>query len=196
MKLYYSPPSPYARKPRVVALELGLELELELVAVHSLQSDYGRINPVNRIPALLADDGALVFDSRVICEYLDTTHHGGLLPVSGPEHWAVLKLQVMGDGLMDAAVPRNAERHRPPAQQNPDRLAEYERSMTQILDALEAGAAALGGLNLGVISIGCALGYLDFRYPDLPWRPGRPRLSAWYEGFAARPSMIQTRPDA
>jgi len=196
VKLYYSPASPYARKPRVVASELGLDLGLETVAVHSLESDYGRINPVNRIPALQVDDGALVFDSRVICEYLDTTYDGGLLPRSGPERWAVLKLQVLGDGLMDAAVPRNAERNRPPAQQNPDRLAEYERSMRQTLDALEAATAELGGLNLGVISIGCALGYLDFRYPDLPWRPERTQLSAWYEGFAARPSMIQTRPDA
>ena len=196
MKLYYSAASPYARKPRVVAAELGLELDLETVAVHSLQSDYGRINPVNRIPALLANNGALVFDSRVICEFLDTTHDGGLLPSSGPERWAVLKLVVLGDGLMDAAVPRNAERNRPPAQRNPDRLAEYERSMLQILDALEAATLELGGLNLGVISIGCALGYLDFRYPDLPWRPGRPRLSAWFETFAARPSMVQTRPDA
>ncbi len=196
MKLYYSAASPYARKPRVVAVELGLALDLETVAVHSLQSDYGRINPVNRIPALLADDGALIFDSRVICEYLDATYQGGLLPPSGPERWAVLKLQVLGDGLMDAAVPRNAERNRPPAQQNEDRLAEYERSMRQILDTLETSTSDLGGPNLGVISIGCALGYLDFRYPDLPWRPLRPRLSAWYEAFSARPSMIQTRPDA
>ncbi len=196
MKLFYSPASPYARKARVVAAELGLDLDLETVAVHSLQSDFGRINPVNRIPALQLDDGALVFDSRVICEYLDVTHGGGLLPASGAERWAVLKLQVFGDGLMDAAVPRQGERNRPPAQQNPDRLAEYERSMRQTLDALEATTETLGGLNLGVISVGCALGYLDFRYPDLPWRPDRPRLSAWYEGFAARPSMIQTRPDA
>jgi len=196
VKLYYSAASPYARKPRVVALELGLNLDLETVAVHSPLSDYGQVNPVNRIPALLADDGGLVFDSRVICEYLDATYDGGLLPASGTERWDVLKLQVMGDGLMDAAVPRNAERNRPPAQQNPDRLAEYERSMRQILDALDAAPDKLGGLNLGVISVGCALGYLDFRYPDLPWRPGRPALSAWYEGFAARPSMTQTRPDA
>jgi glutathione S-transferase len=196
LKLFYSAASPYARKPRVVAAELGLDLDLEPVAVHSLQSDYGRINPVNRIPALLADDGAVVFDSRVICEYLDAIHDGGLLPGSGPERWAVLKLQVIGDGLMDAAVPRNAERNRPPIQQNPDRLAEYERSMRQILDALEIATDDLAGLNLGVIAIGCALGYLDFRYPALPWRPGRPQLAAWYEAFSARPSMVHTRPDA
>ena len=196
LKLYYSAASPYARKPRVVALELGLELELESVAVHSLQSDYGEVNPVNRIPALLADDESLVFDSRVICEYLDVLSGGGLLPPSGPDRWAVLKLQVLGDGLMDAAVPRNAERHRPTAQQNADRLAEYERSMRQILNALESSTVGLEGLNLGVISIGCALGYLDFRYPDAPWRQARPHLAAWYETFSARPSMMQTRPNA
>jgi len=197
MKLYYSIPSPYARKARVVALELGLHLDLEPVAVHDLSnSDYGKINPVNRIPALMTDDAGLIFDSRVICEYLDARAGGGLLPAPGPARWAVLRRQALGDGLMDAAVPRNAERNRPPAQQNAHRLAEYERSQRQTLDALEAEAAALADLDFGVIAVACALGYLDFRYPDEPWRPTRPRLAAWYDAFAQRPSMAHTRPDA
>ncbi|MBS0410520.1 MAG: glutathione S-transferase N-terminal domain-containing protein [Proteobacteria bacterium] len=197
MRLYFSTTSPYVRKVRVVALELGQPLDLEPVAVHDLtNSDYGKINPVNRIPALMTDDVGLIFDSRVICEYLDARAGGGVLPAAGPARWAVLRRQALGDGLMDAAVPRMAERNRPPAQQNPSRLAEYERSQRQILDALEAEVDALAGLDLGVIAVACALAYQDFRFADEPWRPTRPRLAAWYDAFAQRPSMTQTRPDA
>lgn len=196
MKLYYSPTSPYVRKVSAVAVELGIELETETVAVHAFPSDYGRVNPVNRVPALRLDDGSMLFDSRVICEYLDVAHGSTLLPAAGPERWRVLTLQVLGDGILDAGVPRLAEIRRPPEQQNPGRLAEYVRSVTQTLDALEADAAGLDGVNLGTLTIGCALGYLDFRYPDEPWRTGRPALAAWYDGFARRPSMLQTVPKA
>jgi glutathione S-transferase len=194
MKLYHSAPSPYARKTRVTALELGVELELETVAVHAIPSDYGAINPVNRIPALRLDSGEMVFDSRVICEYLAVQAGSDLLPAVGAERWRVLKLQVFGDGIMDAAVPRMGEVSRPKEQQNPHRLAEYERSLTQTLDALERITDQLGGVNLGAIAIACALGYLDFRFAWDPWRPSRPKLAAWFETFAARPSMAATAP--
>ena len=96
MRLYFSITSPYVRKVRVVALELGQPLDLEPVAVHDLSnSDYGKINPVNRIPALMTDDVGLIFDSRVICEYLDARAGGGLLPASGPARWAVLHQQII-----------------------------------------------------------------------------------------------------
>jgi glutathione S-transferase len=194
MKLYHSPTSPYVRKVRVTAIELDIPLDLEFVAVHAMPSEYGKINPVNRIPALRLDDGSVMFDSRVICEYLDTLKGGRLLPAAAPARWQVLKLQVLGDGILDAAVPRRAEVMRPLAQQSPGRLAEYERSIRQILDALEAGVDDLAGLNIGVIAIGCALGDLDFRFASEPWRHGRPRLAAWYEEFAGRPSMVGTVP--
>lgn len=196
MKLYGSPTSPYVRKVRVLTRELGLAVEHVDVKVHEIPSDYGRINPVNRIPALAFDDGTLMFDSRVICEYLDLEHGAGLLPREGAERWRVLKLQVFGDGLMDAATPRVAELARPPERQWPHRLAEYERSIRQTLNALEGLADELDGVNLGTISIGCALGYLDFRLSSEPWREGRPRLTAWYGTFAERPSMIATSPTA
>ena len=194
MKLYHSPTSPYVRKVCVTALELGLELELETVAVHAIPSDYGAINPVNRIPALRLDDGEMIFDSRVICEYLIAAQGSDLLPPVGNEHWRVLKLQVLGDGIMDAGVPRMGELSRPEAHRNPHRLAEYERSITQTLDALEGMTPALADLNLGVIAIGCALGYLDFRFAWDPWRPERPKLAAWYEAFSKRSAMVATVP--
>jgi len=194
MKLYHSPASPYVRKVRVLASELGIPLELETVAVHAIPSDYGKINPVNRIPALRLDDGSMMFDSRVICEYLDATKGSRLLPPSGPARWQVLKLQVLGDGILDAAVPKRGEVTRPAAQQSPSRLAEYDRSIQQTLDALEGMTGDLAGMTLGTIAIGCALGYLDFRFAHEPWREGRPKLAAWYAELAKRPSMAGTIP--
>jgi len=194
MRLYGSPTSPYVRKVRVLAHELGVSPVGVSVKVHDIPSDYGRVNPVNRIPALELDDGTLFYDSRVICEYLDASHGARFLPREGAARWRTLKLQVMGDGLMDAATPCVAELARPSERQWPHRLAEYERSMSQTLDALEAVAESFGAPDLGAISIGCALGYLDFRLPKVLWRASRPRLARWYESFAERPSMAATAP--
>jgi len=138
--------------------------------------------------------GEVLFDSPLICEYLDANHGGGLFPPSGPERWRVLKLQALGDGIMDAAVPRRGEVLRPEQQQSPGRLAAYERSIRQILDVLEKVVAELDGVNIGTIAIACALGYLEFRFPDDAWQKGRPALKAWYDAFAQRPSMTQTAP--
>lgn len=194
MKLYGSPTSPYVRKVRVLAHELGVNLPGVLIKVHEIPSDYGRINPVNRIPALEIDDNTLIYDSRVICEYLDVSHGSRFLAREGSARWQTLKLQVLGDGLMDAATPRVSELARPPERQWPHRLAEYERSISQTLDAFEDMTESFNGLDLGTISIGCALGYLDFRLPNEPWRDHRPRLAIWYASFADRPSMATTSP--
>jgi glutathione S-transferase len=194
LKLYSSPISPYVRKVRVVAHEHGIPLELETVAIHAMPSDFGSINPVNRIPALRLDDGSIMCDSRVISEYLDTLKGSTLLPARGPERWRVLKLQVFGDGLLDAAVPRRAELNRPLAQQSLSRLAEYERSIRQTLDALDAAIEDLQGCNLGTIAIGCGMGYIEFRFPDEDWRQKRKHLARWYDAFAERPAMKATRP--
>lgn len=194
MKLYSSPASPYVRKVRVVAAELGIPLELERIAVHAFPSEYGKVNPVHRIPALRLDDGTVLPDSRLICEYLDASKGNKLLPASGPARWAVLKRQVLGDGVMDAAVPRRGEVARPPEQQNAERLAEYVRSQNLTLDAIEAGVGDLGGVDLGTISIACALGYIDYRFPKEDWRSTRPKLTAWFKKFGERPSMKETMP--
>lgn len=194
MKVHASPASPYVRKVRALAVELGVPLEMVIADAAAPESDYGRINPIHRVPALELDDGEVLFDSPLICEYLDTVHGGGFLPPAGRERWRVLKLQALGDGIMDAAVPRRGEVLRPQQQQSPPRLAAYERSIRQVLDALERDVAGLDGVNVGTLAVACALGYLDFRFPDDGWRTGRPRLAAWYEIFAQRPSMLETAP--
>lgn len=194
MKLYGSLVSPYVRKVRAVAEEGGIRLDFETVDAHAVPSDYGRINPINRIPALRLDDDSLMFDSRVICEYLDSISGGHLLPAAGSPHWHVLKLVALGDGILDAAVPRYSELLRPRAQQSPSRLLKYERSIQQVLDTLNAEPNALEAVNLGSLTVACALGYLDFRFAVDAWRGNRPTLAHWYERFAQRPSIADTSP--
>ena len=194
MKVHASPASPYVRKVRALAIELGVPLEMVIADAQAAESDYGRINPIHRVPALELDSGEVLFDSPLICEYLDAVHGGGLFPPAGPERWRVLKLQALGDGIMDAAVPRRGEVLRPEQQQSPGRLAAYERSIRQVLDALEQQVAGLDGVNIGTLAVACALGYLDFRFPGDEWHKTRPALKAWYDAFARRPSMAQTVP--
>jgi len=192
MKLLYGPPSPYSRKVRVTAHELGVTLGLEPVNAIAWDTELGAANPVNRVPALVRDDGTALFDSPVICEYLDARFGPRLLPAVGEARWQVLRAQALGDGLMDAAVPRRQETLRPPEQQSPERLRLYRRSIDQVLDRLEHEADSLAGLDLGTISIACALTYLDFRFPDDGWSEQRPALRKWLDSFAGRESMQAT----
>lgn len=192
MKLYYSQPSPYSRKVRVTALELGLTLDLEQTNAMGWDTGYGAVNPINRVPSLVLDDGRVLFDSPVICEYLDVTSGSLLLPPSGDERWRILVLQALGDGLMDAAVPRRHEVARPAEQQSPERIRLYRRSIDQILDRLESRTSELGGINIGTISIACSLSYLDFRFADDDWDSTRPKLRLWLSNILARPSLSAT----
>ena len=192
MKLFYGAASPYSRKVRVVAHELGVPLELVAVNAMSWDNDLGMTNPINRVPTLLRDDGTALFDSPVICEYLDAGFGPRLLPASGEARWRVLLAQALGDGLMDAAVPRRHETLRPDAQQSPERLRLYQRSIDQVLDRLERDADARANLDLGAISIACALAYLDFRFPQDRWGEHRPALREWFDALSKRESMSAT----
>ncbi len=197
MKLYHAPASPYARKVRAVAKECGITLDLVPTDPRG-DAAYGNINPLQRVPALVLDDGDVLFDSPVIAEYLDATDHPGpkLFPPSGPARMRALKFQAMADGICDAAVPRRQETLRPAALQSEAQIALYKRSMRQTLDVLESMAGMLEGVTIGTIAVACALGYLDFRFSDDAWRDGRPRLAAWFETFAKRPSLSETAPTA
>ncbi|ODT76201.1 MAG: hypothetical protein ABS76_31885 [Pelagibacterium sp. SCN 64-44] len=192
MRLYYGTPSPYSRKVRVAAHELSVPLELVATNALAWDNGFGAINPTNRVPALVLDDGRVLFDSPVICEYLDVTCGSKLLPGSGPARWEVLVRQALGDGLMDAAVPRRYEVLRPNEQQSAERLRLYRRSLDQIVAHLEAEADRMDLFDLGAISVACALAYLDFRFPEDGWRAQAPRLSAWLEKVVQRPSMLAT----
>ncbi len=201
MKLRYSPTSPYVRKVTVTALELGLDERIERVEtnVGDPKTDIARDNPLGKVPALITDEGLTLCDSPLICEYLTSLKHdAGLLPASGTARWKVLNRAALADGILDAAVARvMEERVRPEDKRWPGWHERQGRKVRATLDRLEQEAAAgeiEQSLDLGTIALGCALGYLDFRFAGEDWRSERPALAAWYETFAQRPSMTATVP--
>ncbi|HUJ86194.1 MAG TPA: glutathione S-transferase [Burkholderiales bacterium] len=203
MKLWYSPASPFARKVRVCALELGLAGRIEAAVVTVQPSkpnlELARHNPLIKIPALKTDGGSVLYDSRVICEFLDALAGGGkLFPASGAARWDALRRQALGDGVMDAGILRRYElAQRPEALHWADWLAGQQAKVEHGLDAAEGEAGGWReGFDIGHITLACALGWLDFRFPDSAWRAPRPQLAAWFTRVSARRSLAQTLPHA
>jgi len=200
MRLFYSKTSPYARKVLVTVMEKGLAGEIEVVVTDPHVSDkvLAAVNPLHRVPALLLSDGTTLYDSPVICEWLDLqVATPRLVPKTGHGRWAVLKGQALADGMMDDAVANVMEARRPEGRQSLEQIARRTETLLDCTKALESELPGYpGALSLAHIAAGCALAYLDFRLPGLGWRSGSPTLSAWLEDFARRPSMQATRPDA
>lgn len=198
MRLRFSPASPYVRKVMVLAHEGGLADAMDLVTtdVWGDEGAYRAVNPLGKVPALELADGTVLFDSPVICEYLDVNHcKGQFLPVQGDARWAALRLQALADGILDASVLQLLEGRRDEAQRSTAWIARQQAAVDAALDSLEQEAAALDGLlTVGVIAAACALGYRDFRFPEIDWRGAHPRLTAWYGRFSERPSMQATIP--
>jgi glutathione S-transferase len=201
MQLIDSPASPFCRKVKVVLHETGLAGDVELVRVVTtpLAPDgmAAANNPLGKIPCLIRADGPSLYDSRVICRFLDAKAGAGLYPEA--RIWETLTLEATGDGIMDAAVLMVYEvRHREENQRNAPWVEGQWAKVARALDAIEARwmSHLHGRLDAGQISVACALGYLDFRHGDRDWRRAHPALAAWYQGFAARPSMEATVPPA
>lgn len=203
MKLAYSPTSPYVRKVMVLLHETG---QLDDVALENGQGtplapnpDTAAKNPLGKIPALERADGPTLYDSRVICAYLDARAGGKLYP-EGARRWDVLTLEATADGILDAALSMTYEdRMRPAELQMPDWVAGQWRKIEQACAALNTRwMSHLSGplLDMGQIAIGCALEYVDFRHGHKDWRSANDALAAWHAGFAERPSMQSTRPPA
>jgi glutathione S-transferase len=198
MKLYYSPTSPYVRKVLITAIELGLRERIEIVPVHvspvEPSNALNQANPIGKIPALIADDGTELYDSAVICEYLDSLQGARLFPASGSARWQVLRQHALADGIIDAAVLLRYETWLRPAELRWKEWADGQTSKIERgLDVLEGDVAGLAGLTIGSISVACALGYLDLRFGHLEWRDRRPQLSSWLSEFAQRPSFETTK---
>jgi glutathione S-transferase len=201
LRLFATDTSPYVRKVLVAARELGLEGRIEKVALRPSPLEASPVlsayNPLNKIPALVTDDGAALYDSPVICEYLDTLHGGRkLVPDSGPRRFEVLRRQALCDGMLEAGVLVYYELATRPKELHWTPWLEGQcQKAGQALDALEVEVASFGPeVDLGQICAGVALGWLEFRKPLGDIRAGRPALFAWYEAFRKRPSMAATEP--
>ena len=200
MRLYFSPTSPYVRKVMVLLHETGQMDAVELVTGSGSPVDPGtaplEANPLGKVPALERPDGPALYDSRVICQYLDMRAKAGLYP-EGARRWETLTVEATGDGILDAALLMVYEgRLRPEELRFAPWVEGQWAKVDRALDALETRwmAHLQGPLEAGQIAVACALGYLDFRHGARGWRSGRPHLAAWYAGFAERPSMQATIP--
>ena len=201
MRLLQSPTSPYARKVRVVIIEKGLVDQVELAPGLPMGTDaeaaaVRAANPLGKIPALVRQGAATLYDSPVICEYLDSVGSGpSLFPESGEARWNALRLQALGDGVADAAFNIVMEGRRPADTRSDEWLGRWNSAILGAADALEIelGERAFG-LDIGALTLACAFGYVDFRLPRIDWRAGRPALSAAFERVSARDSLKATAP--
>ena len=196
MKLFYSPTSPYVRKVLACAIATGLEPQITRLPTnpHESSAELLAVNPLSKVPCLVTDDGLALYDSPVICEYLDEVSDGfPLVPAKGAARWHALKLQAMGDGIMDAAVARRGEQGKPQEAARDAAMARQAAAVARMLDVLEADVPA-EHLDIGTITIACALGYLDLRFAHEPWRDRHPRLAAWCAAISRQPCLARTVP--
>ena len=198
MKLFDSSASPYVRKINVLLHELGKsdEVPREVVATSAFKSSETLIakNPLGKIPALELDDGRTLYDSRVISAYLNDHFGGAFYP---NDNWQTRLLEATGDGIMDCAVSMAYEvRLRPEAEQSPDWIEAQWSKASRAISALNTTFIdqLSGPVSMGHISVGCALGYVDFRHDERGWRDTNSALADWYEAFGERASMKATRP--
>ena len=196
--LRYSTTSPFVRKVSATIIECGLEnqVERQMTNPWAADTDLPSTNPLGKVPALTLENGEVLFDSPVICEFLDslgTTPR--LFPAGGIERWSALRQQALGDGILDAGVGRILESRRAPELQSAPVSDRFAAAIERSLDTLEAQVDELAdGFTIGQLTVACALQYLDFRFSADNWRSGRPELTKWLESVASRPSLNQTVP--
>lgn len=197
-KLRYSSTSPFVRKVRVVSIETGQDKDIELIKTVTADPtcDIGKDNPLNKVPALVMEDGSALYDSHVICEFLDARAGGGkFFPAPGPARWSALRQEALANGMADAGVLRMMETRRPAGEQSPAWIARQKLKMDQGLDQLEKEAPHFaGGFDIGLMTIAIVLDYFDFRFKAEAWRQGRPNLAKWHEAISVRPSLKSTLP--
>ena len=196
MKLAFSPASPYVRKAMACAIARGIEGQVEKWVIKTTDPVLARSNPLGKVPTLVTDDGIGLYDSPVICEYLDSIGSAApLFPPAGPARWNALRQQALADGIMDASQPRRRELALPQDEGRVEWIAGQRAKVDRAVAELEGEAGSLGALTtIGEITIACALGYLDFRFAHEPWRPAAPKLAAWYEGVLKLAPIAQSMP--
>ena len=200
LRLHGAPASPFVRMVEVALRETGLSADIERVQATGTPVAPDRatiaLNPLGKIPALERDDGPALYDSRVICRYIDAMSEVSLYPPA-PRIWETLTLEATAHGIAEAAVLMVYEaRLRPEDHRSADWVEGQWSKVARALDAIEARwmSHLAGPLDMAQIAVGCSLGYLDFRHGARDWRAGRPALAGWQAAFDARPAMIETRP--
>jgi glutathione S-transferase len=198
MKILFSPFSPYVRKCLVTAHELGLDGRVQLLPSNANPVNRDQeiipLNPLGKVPTFFTDAGQVLYDSRVICEYLNDLAQGSLIPSGGQARWQTLTLQALGDGILDAALlARYEDVARPAERQWPQwRAAQLDKAETSLAH-LDAHPGLLADrVDLGALAVGCALWYLDLRFPDFDWRARHRPVAEWHAEFSKRPSMAAT----
>jgi len=197
VKLHHSPASPYVRKVMACAIARGIDGQITTVATnpHVSPADLLASNPLSKVPALVAEDGTAIYDSPVICEYLDTLGDApALFPPTGSA--ARLRAQIMhaaADGILDAAVARRLNMPHPQDDGRKAFDARQRAAVDRALDVLEV-SPPIGLDDIGAIAVGCALGYLDFRFAAEPWRDAHPRLAAWFAEVSRLAPLSRTVP--
>ena len=196
MKLAYSPNSPYVRKVMACAIIRGLDGQIEKWTIAASDAQVAARNPLAKVPTLITDDNMALFDSPVICEYIDSLGSAlKLFPPAGPARWNALRQQAQADGIMDASQPRRREIALPQDDGRKEYIATQRLKVDRAVAAFEAEADSLGMLTtIGEVTIACALGYLDFRYANEPWRPAAPKLAAWFAKVSELPAIKNTVP--
>lgn len=199
MRLIGSTNSPYVRKVRVVIAELSLQqrVAFDVVDPRDPAHDLGTHNPLRKVPTLVGGEGRELFDSPVICHWFAATFDGGerLLPARGDARWRILTTEALADGMLDAAILVRQELQRPEAERSQGWIDKQMATVDRVLARLEGDEAwRAGDADLGQITVGCALGWLSFRFPDHEWGKHHPALAAWSDGFSSLPSMQATRP--
>ncbi|MDZ4737232.1 MAG: glutathione S-transferase N-terminal domain-containing protein [Rhodospirillaceae bacterium] len=198
MKLRFSPTSPYVRKCTVVAHEAGLHDKIERIGnpAWDPKTDRAGQNPLTKVPTLVLDDGTALYDSPVICEYLDSLHNGRkLIPVSGAARWTALRRQALADGILDSGISRLLETRRGAGEQSKAWIDRQNDVMARGFDAIEDEAGSFGDtVDIGTIAIGCMLGWAMFRFGVDDPLGSRPKFKAWWGRFSQRPSMLATEP--
>ena len=178
MKLFFSPTSPYVRKVRITAIELGLEDQIELILSNPWENppELADANPLGKVPALMISDKEILFDSPVICEYLDSLNKEvALFPAPGGLRWDALRLQALADGILDAAVMIRLDSLRPEAEQYSDvRIRQINVIRRALISLCSEMTRLIGPVTIGQIAVACALGYLDFRLPEEDWHSVHP----------------------
>jgi glutathione S-transferase len=201
MKLFHSPTSPYVRKVMVTAIEKGLDGQIEKIPTSvtpiKREGDLPSRNPLGKVPCLITDDGRALFDSPVICAYIDSLKSPALIPADAKGRFDCMTLEALADGFLDAGILLRYESAlRPEDKRWPEWVDGQMAKITGAMDALETTYAGQlsGPLTVGQIAVGCALGWFDFRYGHVDWRASRPTLAAFAKALGERPSMKATVP--